>query len=162
MKQVLLLFLVSLVSVFASGQTPTFPLEMDVQVDDRFQLHGVYYDYNKPIIQERSYPVLDSLVAFLFTHPVNIEIRNHSDTRGSNRYSTCLTCKRSESIRQYLIEKGVAPERIVAKGYGEEEPLISDATIAKMETKLEQEEAHLTNRRSEVVVTGFLKPVEDE
>jgi peptidoglycan-associated lipoprotein len=55
----------------------------------------------------------------------------------------------------YLITKGIEPARMVAKGYGESMPRISDAEIAKMATTAEKEAAHQQNRRTEFRVLSF-------
>lgn len=81
-----------------------------------------------------------------------IELRSHTDSRGSDKYNLRLSDNRAKSCVDYLVEKGIPADRMVAKGYGEKKLLLSDAEIAKYATKEEQEAAHQLNRRTEFVV----------
>ena len=71
-----------------------------------------------------------------------IEVRGHTDARGSADYNLRLSDDRSQSVRKYMVGKGVEPERVRAKGYGETE-LIDQAN---------NEEAHAKNRRVEFLI----------
>lgn len=124
-------------------------------------LHGVLWDFNKWTIRPSSDGPLTELKFYLLAHPeVVIEIGVHSDSRGSNRYSTCLTCKRAESIRLWLTDQGIRDDRIVAKGYGESKPLVSDMEIARLNTQEKKEKAHQKNRRVEIrVLANELHPM---
>ena len=51
------------------------------------------------------------------------EIQGHTDKRGSRRYNTRLSDKRAKSVMKYLFDKGVPPDRLLAKGYGFDKPL---------------------------------------
>jgi outer membrane protein OmpA-like peptidoglycan-associated protein len=76
-----------------------------------------------------------------------VEIGTHSDIRGNNRYNLELSQKRATSARMYFIENGIKPERVIAIGYGETQPLIKCKTEDAC-----TEEQHETNRRCEFVV----------
>lgn len=119
---------------------------------------SIYFDFDKANIQERSFYQLDLVASFLITNPtLQIEIGAHSDTRGSNMYSRCLTCNRARSVKQYLIDKGISVDRLIDKGYSEHEPLIPESEINKLKTAREKEEAHATNRRVEFKIVGFIE-----
>lgn len=119
---------------------------------------GIYFDYDKAVIRQKSYYQLKLVADFLHKHPdIIIEVGGHSDSRGSDMYSTCLTCKRARSIKQYLLDNGVPEDRLIDKGYGEDRLLISDAEIAKLKTDREKEEAHAKNRRIEFKIIGILE-----
>ena len=60
--------------------------------------------------------------------------------------------KRAQSVVDYLVSKGIAGDRMVARGYGENRPLMTDKDIAAMATEEEKEAAHQKNRRSEFKV----------
>jgi outer membrane protein OmpA-like peptidoglycan-associated protein len=57
---------------------------------------------------------------------MKVEISAHTDNRGSDAYNLQLSQKRAESVVNYLISKGIAANRIIAKGYGESKPLASN------------------------------------
>ncbi len=76
-----------------------------------------------------------------------VEIGTHSDMRGNSRYNKELSQKRANSVRYYLIDEGIEPDRIKAMGYGEDKPLIKCKTESAC-----SEEQHEINRRCEFVV----------
>lgn len=100
----------------------------------------IVFDLSKWSIRAESYPHLDSIADFLLKHDsLVVEIGIHTDTRGSDNYSMRLDTKRAESIKEYLINKGIDSGRLYAKGYGETELIISDEDIVKMKTAQEKE-----------------------
>ncbi|CAN5249083.1 OmpA family protein [soil metagenome] len=110
---------------------------------------GIEYDFDKATLRPESQKVLDDLVSFLeLNDNISVEIASNTDTRGSASYNMTLSQARAKSCVDYLISKGIAPERLEAKGYGETQPLISDKEIAAMPTKEETEAAHQKNRRT--------------
>jgi peptidoglycan-associated lipoprotein len=68
---------------------------------------------------------------------IKIEIAGHTDNKGDDKYNQTLSQKRAESVVNYLIKKGIAKTRLVAKGYGEQRQL--HQTTPK-KTKLKTEE----------------------
>jgi outer membrane protein OmpA-like peptidoglycan-associated protein/tetratricopeptide (TPR) repeat protein len=110
---------------------------------------GIEYDYDRATLRPESQKVLDDLVAFLeLNDNISVEIASHTDTRGSDLYNNNLSQARAKSCVDYLISKGISPERLQAKGYGETQPLIPDKDIYAMATKDESEAAHQKNRRT--------------
>lgn len=117
--------------------------------------HFIFFEFDKATIREESFPVLDSIALYLSENSyLKIEIQNHSDGRGSEKYSRRLTVSRARSVRDYLINKGVSEERLKAQGYEGTKPIIAMSEILKMKSKEEQEVAHQRNRRTEFVVIG--------
>lgn len=91
-----------------------------------------------------------------------IELAAHTDTRGSDKSNQMLAQKRAETCVNYLIERGIDPERMVPVGYGESRPLVTDAEIAALPTEEEREAAHQKNRRTVFRVLSFdFVPEED-
>jgi OmpA-OmpF porin, OOP family len=88
-------------------------------------LDMVYFEYNKAIIQPRSYAILDAVAATLQGNPSIqlIEIQGHTDERGDDAYNLDLSDKRAKSVEKYLADKGVEASRLTAHGYGETQPL---------------------------------------
>jgi OOP family OmpA-OmpF porin len=88
------------------------------------QLPNILYDFNKASLQSVSFSVLDSLAIRLINNPNTvIEIRSHTDNIGANAYNLDLSNRRAHSVVEYLITRGVKPEQLESKGYGETIPL---------------------------------------
>ncbi len=87
-------------------------------------LDKIYFVTDKAIIKPISFPLLDAIAQTLADQPEIelVEIQGHTDERGSDQYNYSLSDRRAKAVRDYLIKKGVAPSRLVAKGYGESRP----------------------------------------
>jgi OmpA-OmpF porin, OOP family len=121
-------------------------------------IEGIEYDLNKTTLRPESKKILDKIYDVMHVNDnISIEINAHTDTRGSDTYNQKLSAGRAQSCVDYLISKGIAASRMIAKGYGETRPLISDADIAKLANKDEQEAAHQKNRRTAFKVIGETK-----
>jgi len=66
-----------------------------------------------------------------------------------------LSQRRAQTCVDYLISKGIAADRLVATGRGEDQPLISDAEIKAMKSEAEKEAAHQSNRRTVFKIIRF-------
>ncbi|HEY5691219.1 MAG TPA: OmpA family protein [Cyclobacteriaceae bacterium] len=89
-----------------------------------FVLNNIYFDLDKSDIRPDAAAELDKLVDLLTDNPeIKIEMSSHTDSIASNSYNIQLSQRRAESTVRYLISKGIAPDRLVAKGYGEEKPI---------------------------------------
>jgi outer membrane protein OmpA-like peptidoglycan-associated protein len=107
-------------------------------------LNNIYYDLDKADIRKDAAEELDNLVKLLQDNPtLKIELSSHTDVRGSDDYNLKLSQRRAESAVNYIISKGIATERLIAKGYGETKLIIKDA---------QTEEEHQVNRRTEFKV----------
>lgn len=94
------------------------------KVNETFVINNLYYDYDKAVLKPESYPALDDLVALLNKYPaMSIEIGAHTDSKGTDAYNQKLSEARAQSVVKYLVEKGVDPARLTAKGYGETMPV---------------------------------------
>lgn len=106
-------------------------------------LNNIYYDYDKWNIRADAAQSLDSLVDILVKNPtIKIQLSSHTDCRGKDTYNETLSQKRAESVLQYLIQKGIAADRLTAKGYGESVP------IETCECTKCTEDQHQRNRRT--------------
>ena len=89
---------------------------------------------------------LDKLVALMKKYPeMIIEASSHTDFRGNDAYNMALSDRRAKSTRQYVISKGIAPERLTAVGKGETAPKVACGDKCT-------EEEHQLNRRSEFTI----------
>ena len=94
-------------------------------------LRGVTFETGKSALKPESYTVLDIVAASLVANPdIRIEIAGHTDNTGSAATNERLSQSRAEAVRAYLASKGVAPDRMVAKGYGPSVPVAPNTTAA--------------------------------
>ncbi|MGE0077107.1 MAG: OmpA family protein [Bacteroidales bacterium] len=94
------------------------------------EIPNIFYDYNKWELRPESKEALDKLVEILNDNPtVTIELASHTDSRGTQEYNYELSQKRAQSVVNYLIEKGIATERLKAKGYAQTQPKVVDAAL---------------------------------
>ena len=77
-----------------------------------------------------------------------MRIEGHTDTRGSRWYNKRLSQARANAVREYLIQHGIDPKRLVAVGYGEERPVVFPERT---------EEDYQKNRRVEFYILGEVK-----
>ncbi len=106
----------------------------------------VHFDSDKAVVKPEYYPVIEKFAKFLKENPkIKVEIQGHTDSSGSEKYNLILSQKRAEAVKRILVEKyGISPDRIVAKGYGESQPIAPNDT----------EEGKAKNRR---VVAKIIK-----
>jgi peptidoglycan-associated lipoprotein len=133
-------------------------------------IDNIYYDFDKADIRPDAAIELYKIVEFMSNNPdIKVELSSHTDSRGSALYNRKLAQRRADSAVAYIIKKGIAKERITAKGYGEDKPLtviMEDGTktiytedyINKLPSKDEQEAAHQKNRRTEMTITNISDP----
>ena len=109
----------------------------------------IHFNFDKSFIRPDAASELDKLVEVMTEYPdMVIKIESHTDSRGSAVYNKYLSGKRATSTKDYIISKGIAPERIQsAIGYGEEKLLNEcDGSVACTEQN------HYLNRRSEFII----------
>ncbi len=87
-------------------------------------LENIYYDYDRAEIRPDAEPTLNKLVNMLNQNPgIRIQLGSHTDCRGNERYNQELSQRRAQSAVNYLISKGIDPNRLAALGYGETVPI---------------------------------------
>ena len=113
-----------------------------------FDLPEILFDFDRFNIREDARPPLDQLADKLKRYPlINLEIGSHTDSRGTEEYNKQLSQERATATMNYLVNKGVEPSRITAKGYGETKPKV-DCTDHNC-----SDDEHQINRRSEFVIS---------
>ena len=118
-------------------------------------LNNIYYDFDKSFIRKGAAHELDDLYTVLKKYPsIRVELSSHTDARGSDSYNLKLSQKRAESAKDYLVAKGIVPNRIEAIGYGEKQ-LRNDCKDGARCSEAE----HQFNRRTEVKVLKIDEPV---
>lgn len=93
-----------------------------------FVLNGVEFEFDSAELTTTSYPILDRAAEVLLAHRgIPIEIAGHTDDWGSYSYNINLSNARAASVREYLLSKGVSDTRLTSQGYGESDPIESNA-----------------------------------
>lgn len=133
-------------------------------------IDNIFYAFDKATLLPESKNALDSLILMLNENPnITIELSAHTDYRGAEAYNKKLSQKRAESVVMYLINHGIAPDRLTPVGYGEENPktirrkvaerypwlkendVLTEEFILKLKPE-QQETANALNRRTEFKV----------
>jgi outer membrane protein OmpA-like peptidoglycan-associated protein len=92
-------------------------------------LMGVNFDNDKDTLRPEAAAILDDAVATLKRYPgLKVEIAGHTDSASSDAHNLDLSQRRANAVMQYLVDKGVAADRLSAKGYGEAQPIADNAT----------------------------------
>ncbi len=113
----------------------------DVALADDVVLEGLVFEISSAELTAESLPYLDGIVAMLEASPdADVEVGGHTDSSGPADLNRDLSRRRAETVRLYLIQNGVAAERITAVGYGEDYPVAGNATA----------EGRAANRRVEL------------
>ena len=126
---------------------PTLIVKKDTKVEfskisdgTSISLDNILFDFNKSTLLESSMAQLDKLSKVLAEHTdFNVDIVGHTDSIGASEYNQKLSMKRAFSVREYLVEKGISPNRINCSGMGDAQPLLPNTT----------EENRAKNRRIE-------------
>lgn len=123
------------------GQRLTFNIDIQFEPAKSFTLDNVHFETGKASLKKESYAELLELVEYLeLKENVQIEIAGHTDDIGEEKPNLILSQKRAETVRNYLISKGIKGTRLKAKGYGEMQPIAENST----------EIGRQKNRRTEV------------
>jgi outer membrane protein OmpA-like peptidoglycan-associated protein len=141
---------------------------------DEIELEGIEYGFDSSALRNRSKQILDQLYDLLVLNDnLVVEINSHTDNRGSDDYNRKLAQRRAKSCVDYLIEKGISKERLIARGYGEDQPnflkdekkkpvldkdgnriYLTKAYIDREPSEAKREEYHQRNRRTSFTVVG--------
>jgi hypothetical protein len=92
---------------------------------------GVNFDFDQSVIRPDDFSKLDRDVATLKERgDMKVEVAGHTDYIGTEEYNMGLSVRRADAVRNYLIDKGIAADRLTVKGYGESQPIADNATEA--------------------------------
>jgi outer membrane protein OmpA-like peptidoglycan-associated protein len=107
----------------------------------------IYYDFNKWHIQKGSKYVLSQLLRLMLRYPdMRLVLSSYADSRGSVDYNMDLSRKRSEAVRNYLVENGIPISRLEIYSYGESKPITMNYNDGSSES------LHQKNRRTEIYI----------
>lgn len=94
------------------------------QKEISFVLENILYKFGRWDITPESGKELDKLVQIMIDNPeIKIELSSHTDSVDTEDYNLDLSQKRADAAVKYMIQRGIAPERMVPKGYGERKPI---------------------------------------
>jgi OOP family OmpA-OmpF porin len=94
-------------------------------------VEGIYFDQGKATIRKQSTRVLDAAVKVLQEFPsVSMEISGHTSSEGDQAFNDKLSQERADSVKQWLVDKGVSADRIKTRGAGPSEPIADNKTAA--------------------------------
>jgi len=113
-------------------------------VDKVFVFQNIHFNFDSAVLKKESFAVLDEIVVTLLTNPkLQLEISGHTCDIGTKAYNLSLSERRAQSVFDYLVLKGVEPERLTHTGFGEGQPLNGNKNL----------EQRKLNRRVEFKVT---------
>ncbi len=152
---------------------PPEPEYDTISIEQAIVLENILYDFDDDRIKTEAEQDLQVVYELMTEYPdMKIELSSHTDNRGNDAYNKDLSQRRAESARRWLVRKGIARERIDAKGYGESAPkavtakqanqylflkegdVLTEEYINKLATEQEKEAAHAINRRTEFKITA--------
>jgi len=122
------------------------------KVDTVIVMDNIYFAFNKSDILPESHAAIDEqIVALMNKYPtMAIEIGGHTDSQGSDEYNMALSKARAESVKKYLVSKGIDASRLEAVGYGETKPIAPNTIDGK-----DNPEGRKKNRRTEFKVLHY-------
>ena len=134
-------------------------------------IENIFYDFDKATLRPESQTALNELVKLLNENPnVTIELSAHTDYKGSAEYNERLSQRRAESVVNYLVEHGIAADRLTPKGYGKGKPktikkkvaarypflkegdVLTEEFVTALKDEEQQEQCNQLNRRTEFIV----------
>lgn len=124
-----------------------------IKINRTYEIKDIYYNFDKWDIRPDAAAELDKLVSLLKDNQqVIVELGSHTDARGNDEYNLQLSEKRAQAAVEYLAStEGIGPDRLQAKGYGEEQ-LVNRCTSDVNCTEKE----HQRNRRTELKIVGTI------
>ena len=133
--------------------TPGQPVTLEgCKAGDILVLRGVNFDFNKASLTVNAKTLLDGVAEALTTRAdIKVEIDGHTDSKGSDAYNQKLSQRRADSVKKYLLQRGIAGDRMTTRGFGETKPIADN----------DSDEGREMNRRVELQVTesGEVVPV---
>lgn len=145
------------VSTMAYNKSDTIHVKdfmIDIVPNEPIPLKNIYYEFDKSELTYKAKGTLDTTILSLMLafKDIKVEILSHTDSKGATDYNYELSQLRAESVVNYLINKGLDKNRLMARGYGESSPLVSNANKDGSDCP----EGRAKNRRTEFRIIGDL------
>lgn len=121
---------------------PLKPIEKGTKV----VINNIFFETGKATLTSQSHLELDKAIDLLRTNPTMvIEVGGHTDNTGDDATNMKLSHDRAKAVREYMVGRGIGPDKIQAKGYGESNPIANNDT----------DEGRQANRRTEFIILEF-------
>lgn len=126
-----------------------YPYNIGDDLGKILALNPIYFDFDKSFIRPDAAVELNKVIGVMKEYPtMKIDVRSHTDSRGSFQYNIGLSERRAKSTVNYMVEQGgITPNRLTSKGYSESQ-LVNHCSDGVYCTK----EEHQLNRRSEFII----------
>jgi outer membrane protein OmpA-like peptidoglycan-associated protein len=131
-----------------ASELPGREFELDVSLNSiesgaNIALRNVFFDTDSDALKPASRSEMEMVYQFLMANPqLKVRFEGHTDNTGNAQYNKQLSKRRADSVKKYLTDKGIAPQRIDSKGLGMDRPIATNET----------EEGRALNRRTEMVI----------
>jgi outer membrane protein OmpA-like peptidoglycan-associated protein len=117
-------------------------VKKDLEATGRARLYGILFDTDSARLRPESFAVLDEVLRVLNGDPgLSLTIEGHTDSSGTAAHNQTLSEERAKAVKDYLVDKGIAANRLATVGYGQSRPVADNAT----------ELGRAANRRVELV-----------
>jgi OmpA-OmpF porin, OOP family len=145
---------------YITSQTVGTDLDLNPTPKEPIVLKNIYYNFGKADLKPSAITAIDTTILKVMKENENIkvEISSHTDSKGADQLNMNLSQKRAESVVNYLISKGIAKERLEAKGYGKTQPIAPN----KKPDGSDDPEGMEKNRRTEFKIIGTIPLTEIE
>lgn len=131
---------------FIDWNSLTFDADVKVDVS---RIQSIFFDYDQNFLRNKSKAELTKLGIVLYQNKsYKVELRAHTDSRGSSSYNKQLSYKRANNALQFLVKRGIAKDRILIKTYGEDAPIAKNQLAKGLDSEIGRQ----FNRRVEIVV----------
>ncbi|TXC77064.1 OmpA family protein [Luteibaculum oceani] len=122
-------------------------------------IRNIYYPFDKDYLTDASKITIDTTIFEILdaNKTIKVEISSHTDWFGTDSYNEDLSQRRAQSVVDYLIKKGIPAERLVAKGYGEKQPIAPNQNPDGSDNPV----GRAKNRRTEFRIVGYLPQYEE-
>jgi len=103
--------------------------EIIIKKEAPIVLEGITFEIGSSALTAEAKAILDKVHLTLVDYPdMVLEVSGHTDNSGNRQSNIRLSRQRAESVKQYLLDQGIAPDRIITKGYGPDQPIVSNDT----------------------------------
>ncbi len=128
------------------------PIQVNEFAKKTYIVKNIYYPFDQAALTDSAKNTIDTTIYRILSEipDIVVEISSHTDNRGEKDYNLKLSRQRAENVAKYLNEKGVAENRIVAKGYGESKPIAPN----KNPDGTDNPGGRQRNRRTEFTIIG--------
>ena len=119
------------------------PLYDRLLTDGKIVTNDIHFDSNKASLKSQSMPIIEELVKIMLAHPeLQLSVEGHTDSDGQEIFNLDLSQRRAAAVKAAMVKRGVASDRLLTKGHGENQPIDQNTT----------EDGKAKNRR-----VGFVK-----